>query len=219
MTTVDFIPNFLNKIKTIRDEEFIKNNTVYEEKVIEKKSLNENLKEFRQYQYKLKKKASLEKMKPGNMAKGEYDTSVTSGVDILEDDIFNLIPPPLHNGVGLVGVGVGGGVGEEDADSNDSKEDTESKIDISLMDREKKINLIREYIVRKNIYLEEEELKKIDDIVDNPEIMLKKYLNISKMYQQITKISFIKKLENGSYIVDISDTKKKINKKYFLVKK
>ena len=87
------------------------------------------------------------------------------------------------------------------------------------MDREKKINLIREYIVRKNIYLEEEELKKIDDIVDNPEIMLKKYLNISKMYQQITKISFIKKLENGSYIVDISDTKKKINKKYFLVKK
>ena len=215
MTTVDFIPNFLNKIKTIRDEEFIKNNTVYEEKVIEKKSLNENLKEFRQYQYKLKKKASLEKMKPGNMAKGEYDTSVTSGVDILEDDIFNLIPP--HNGVGEVGVG--GGVGEEDADSNDSKEDTESKIDISLMDREKKINLIREYIVRKNIYLEEEELKKIDDIVDNPEIMLKKYLNISKMYQQITKISFIKKLENGSYIVDISDTKKKINKKYFLVKK
>ena len=153
-------------------------------------------------------------MKPGNMAKGEYDTSVTSGVDILEDDIFNLIPPP--NGVGEVGVG---GVGEEDADSNDSKEDTKSKIDISLMDREKKINLIREYIVRKNIYLEEEELKKIDDIVDNPEIMLKKYLNISKMYQQITKISFIKKLENGSYIVDISDTKKKINKKYFLVKK
>ena len=219
MTTVDFIPNFLNKIKTIRDEEFIKNNTVYEEKVIEKKSLNENLKEFRQYQYKLKKKASLEKMKPGNMAKGEYDTSVTSGVDILEDDIFNLIPPPLHTGVGLVGVGGVGGVGEEDADSNDSKEDTESKIDISLMDREKKINLIREYIVRKNIYLEEEELKKIDDIVDNPEIMLKKYLNISKMYQQITKISFIKKLENGSYIVDISDTKKKINKKYFLVKK
>ena len=214
MTTVDFIPNFLNKIKTIRDEEFIKNNTVYEEKVIEKKSLNENLKEFRQYQYKLKKKASLEKMKPGNMAKGEYDTSVTSGVDILEDDIFNLIPPP--NGVGEVGVG---GVGEEDADSNDSKEDTKSKIDISLMDREKKINLIREYIVRKNIYLEEEELKKIDDIVDNPEIMLKKYLNISKMYQQITKITFIKKLENGSYIVDISDTKKKINKKYFLVKK
>ena len=65
----------------------------------------------------------------------------------------------------------------------------------------------------------EEQLKKIDDIVDNPEIMLKKYLNISKMYQQITKISFIKKLENGSYIVDISDTKKKINKKYFLVKK
>ena len=219
MTTVDFIPNFLNKIKTIRDEEFIKNNTVYEEKVIEKKSLNENLKEFRQYQYKLKKKASLEKMKPGNMAKGEYDTSVTSGVDILEDDIFNLIPPPLHTGVGLVGVGGVGGVGEEDADSNDSKEDTKSKIDISLMDREKKINLIREYIVRKNIYLEEEELKKIDDIVDNPEIMLKKYLNISKMYQQITKISFIKKLENGSYIVDISDTKKKINKKYFLVKK
>ena len=219
MTTVDFIPNFLNKIKTIRDEEFIKNNTVYEEKVIEKKSLNENLKEFRQYQYKLKKKASLEKMKPGNMAKGEYDTSVTSGVDILEDDIFNLIPPPLHTGVGLVGVGGVGGVGEEDADSNDSKEDTESKIDISLMDREKKINLIREYIVRKNIYLEEEELKKIDDIVDNTEIILKKYLNISKMYQQITKISFIKKLENGSYIVDISDTKKKINKKYFLVKK
>ena len=45
-----------------------------------------------------------------------------------------------------------------------------------------------------------------------------KFINISKIYQQVTKISFIKKLENGSYIVDLSDNKVKKTKKYFGLK-
>ena len=44
---------------------------------------------------------------------------------------------------------------------------------------------------------------------------IKKYLNISKVYQQVNKISFIKKLENGSYIVDIVENKPKKTKKFF----
>jgi Mg/Co/Ni transporter MgtE len=56
--------------------------------------------------------------------------------------------------------------------------------------------------------------QKIESIIDNPAISLKKYITISKMYQQITKIGFIKKLEDGLYIVDISEKKVK-NKNIF----
>ena len=56
---------------------------------------------------------------------------------------------------------------------------------------------------------------KIEDIIDNPEINIKKYFNISKVYQQVNKISFIKKLENGTYIIDTSESKSKKTKKFF----
>ena len=69
---------------------------------------------------------------------------------------------------------------------------------------------------RKCIALEEKEFQKINDIVDDVNINFKKYFTVSKMYQQITKISFIKKLENGSYIIDISENKSRKSKKYFL---
>jgi hypothetical protein len=35
------------------------------------------------------------------------------------------------------------------------------------------------------------------------------------MYQQIIKITFIKKLENGSYIIDLNENKVKKTKNYF----
>jgi len=62
--------------------------------------------------------------------------------------------------------------------------------------------------------LDEINKKKIEDLLNNPEFCLKKYITISKVYQQITKISFLKKIENGTYAVDISDKKTK-NKNLF----
>jgi len=108
-------------------------------------------------------------------------------IDILEDDIFN---------------------------NNIDKD--EFKLDIQTLDREKKLFLINNFLERKGIILDELEFKKIEDILDDPDFNIKKYLNISKVYQQINKISFIKKLENGSYIVDLSENKIKKTKKYFI---
>lgn len=188
MDNKTFIPNFIDKINILRQTEFEKYNFVYDEKVIEKKNLNENLMEFKNFQNSIKKKALLEKYKPGNIAKKEYTTTNPS-IDILEDDIFN-------------------------NSFKENKED-EIKLDILSLDRDKKIELINDFLQRKNILLDEIEYKKIEDIVDNPEINIKKYFNISKVYQQINKISFIKKLENGTYIIDISESKAKKTKKFF----
>jgi len=194
-----FIKDFIKNIDRIREDEFNLNNFNYEGKIIEKKNLNENLKEFRQFQNNIKKKAMLEKYKPSNIAKKEYDTSVETILENLENNIFKN--------------------DEENNGQNNEQNIEESKIDISLLDRNSKINLIKEFIYRKNIFLDETEINKIESIIDNPEIQLKKYINISKMYQQITKIGFIKKLENGTYVVDLSESKSKKTKNYFVNKK
>jgi hypothetical protein len=191
MADSNFLETFLEKVDNIRENEFSQNNFVYTEPVLEKKILNENLMEFKKFKTTIKKKASIEKLKPGNITKKEYDT-VNDDIDILEDDIFN--------------------------NENTNLED-EIKIDFMGLTREKKIELIFEYISRKNIYLNEEQRIEIETIVDNPDVLLKKYINISKMYHQITKIGFIKKLENGSYVIDLNDTKAKKVKKYFMDKK
>ena len=182
-----FIPQCIEKLNSLREIEFNKNNFTYDEKIIEKKSINTNLVEFKNFQNNLKKKASLDKSKPSNIGKKEYSSS-NSNIDILEDDIFN--------------------------DDNENK-DGEIKLEIDSLDRDKKIELINEFLQRKNIILDELEYKKIEEIIDNPELNIKKYLNISKVYQQVNKISFIKKLENGSYIVDIVENKPKKTKKFF----
>jgi hypothetical protein len=194
-----FITDFIKNIDRIREDEFTLNNFNYEGKIIEKKNLNENLKEFRQFQNNIKKKAMLEKYKPSNISKKEYDTSIETILDNLDNNIF-----------------------KDDAENNgknNGENIEEIKIDISLLDRNSKINLIKEFIYRKNIFLDETEINKIESIIDNPEIQIKKYINISKMYQQITKIGFIKKLENGTYVVDLSESKSKKTKNYFINKK
>jgi len=187
----NFVNDFIEKIGSARNLEFEKSNFVFTEKIIEKKNLNENLQEFKKYNSTLKKKASIEKNKPGNINKKEY-TTVNEDIDILEDDIFN--------------------------NSGQNNEDEDVKLDISLLDNSKKIELIMEFVKRKNITLEEESIKKIEELVNDPEFPLKKYINVSKIYQQITKIGFIKKLENGSYIIDILEKKKTKAKNYFLNK-
>lgn len=183
-----FIKEFIEKINNIRDNEFKLFNYNFEEKIIDKKKVNENSMEFKAFQIALKKKAQLEKLKPGNIGKKEYGSD-NNGVDILEDDIFNNI-------------------------SNEESNE-EIKLDIDLLERDKKMQLINDFLERKNIILEENETKKIEDIIDDTEIVLKKYISISKIYQQIIKISFLKKLENGSYIIDLNKSNVKKSKKYF----
>lgn len=185
MDSTNFIEEVIAKIDTVRNDEFSKNNYTYEEKSVEKKVLNENLMEFRNFQSKIRKKALQDKLKPSNVGKKEYGGN-GENVDILEDDIFN---------------------------NNDTQQE-EIKINIDELDRESKLKLINEFIQRKNIILDQMNLQKIESILDNDSISLKKYITVSKMYQQITKIGFIKKLEDGLYIVDISEKKVK-NKNVF----
>jgi hypothetical protein len=186
MDSIQFIEEVIAKIDTVRNDEFSKNNFTYQEKPIEKKVLNENLMEFRNFQSKIRKKALLDKLKPSNVGKKEYGGN-SENIDILEDDIFN---------------------------NNNNTQQEEIKIIIDELDRESKLKLINEFIQRKNITLDQMNLQKIESIIDNPSISLKQYITISKMYQQITKIGFIKKLEDGLYVVDISEKKVK-NKNVF----
>lgn len=189
MENNNFIELFIKKVNDVRNEEFKLHNFSYEDKILEKKQLNENPMEFKNYKNIIKKKALMDKIKPGNINKKEYGPNNDTDIDILEDDIFN--------------------------NNSDETKGEENKIDIELLDRDKKLELIHDFLQRKNILLNEEELKKIENIIDDPDIPLKKYLNISKIYQQIIKIGFIKKLENGTYLIDINQNKSKKSKNYF----
>jgi hypothetical protein len=192
MDTTIFISDCINKINSLREKEFVIFNFKYniDNTEIEsaKKLCNENTVEFKNFKSIIKKKASLDKNKPSNIGKKEY--SSTPNIDILEDDIF-------------------------DSNHGDNNEEDEFKLDFLSLDKEKKIELINDFFQRKNIILDPEEYIKIENIIDNPEVNIKKYINVSKVYQQINKLSFIKKLENGTHIVDLNDTKAKKVKKFF----
>lgn len=193
MEYIEIINNLINKINNIRIEEFKKNNIVFEEKIIEKKLINDELLDLKNFKNKIIKKALLDKNKPSNVNKKEYGSN-SDAINILEDDIFS-----------------------NEFNENPPEED---KLNIETMDRDKKIELIKEFIHRKNIVFDEENsIEKIIEIIDSNDIILKKYITISKMYQQIIKIGFIKKLENGMYIININETKVKKNKNLFLNKK
>jgi len=62
---------------------------------------------------------------------------------------------------------------------------------------------------KKSIKLDEANMLKIENIIDNPEISLRKYITISKLYQDISKISFIKKVDETNYAVIVDDKVKK----------
>ena len=184
-----FINEYIENINNIRIEQFNKFNFIYNDKIIEIKKINENIQDFKKFQINLKKKTLIEKLKPGNINKKEY--SPNNEIDILEDDIFN-------------------------NEFYENNTENSNKIELDNIDYNKKIELVKDFLNRKNIILEEEEFKKIEDILNNSEINIKKYINISKLYQEITKISFIKKLENGSYIIDLNNNKHKKTKNYFI---
>lgn len=182
-----FIKNIILNINNIRKSEFNKYNFNYEDKVIEKKILNENTFEYKNFKNCIIKKAKIEKMKPGNASKKVYDSS--NDIDILDDEMFNYC-------------------------NND--DDNNIKLDIDTLTYDEKMNMINDFLNRKNIIFSENELKKIEDLLKDEKFSLKKYISISKMYKQVIKIGFIKKRENGSYEIDLSEKKQKNTKKFFI---
>jgi hypothetical protein len=189
MAELKYIDDVIMNINNIRQSEFKKHNFQYDDKIIENKQLNENTMEYKNFKNIIVKKAKLEKLKPGNICKKEYENT-ENDIDILEDDIF----------------------------MSDEKNDN-IKLDFDKLTIEEKMTMINEYLNRKNIILDEMSMKKIEEIVNDSNTQLKKYINISKMYQHVIKISFIKKRENGTYDVEINNDKQiKKNKKFFIIK-
>lgn len=177
-----FINSFINNINNIREEEFMKYKFTYEEIEIKKKQPNDNLMEFRNFKSELIKRANIDKSKPANINRGIIEVD-TSGVNILEDDIFQ----------------------------NDEEKQEEIKINIDTLTIEDKKKLIEEYLKRKNINLEEYQINKIDELLNNVEFNFKKHITISKVDCSISKIGFLKKGEDGNYFIDLRDKQKSKN--------
>lgn len=189
-TTFDTIFNSkIEEIKSsfeeIRNNEFEIHNFKYKKPELVKKDINVDTVDFKHYQSAIRKKAMSEKNKPSNMFKNEIDTTDNNKINIIDDPIFN---------------------------SQEIEESTQEKLDISTLDKESKLKLIHNYLKKKSIKLEEGDLLKIETIVDNPDISLKKYITISKLYQDISKISFIKKVDETNYAVILDDNKVKKSK-------
>jgi len=55
MIESSFVDDFYNNINNLRNKEFKKYNLSYEEKIIEKKPMNENSQELKKHTYNLKK--------------------------------------------------------------------------------------------------------------------------------------------------------------------
>jgi len=189
-TTFDTIFNSkIEEIKSsfeeIRNNEFEIHNFKYKKPELVKKDINVDTVDFKHYQSAIRKKVMSEKNKPSNMFKTEIETTDNNKINIIDDPIFN---------------------------SQEVEESTQEKLDISTLDKESKLKLIHNYLKKKSIKLEEVDLLKIETIVDNPDISLKKYITISKLYQDISKISFIKKVDETNYAVILDDNKVKKSK-------
>jgi hypothetical protein len=167
MNIDNYIKTNIELLDKFRENEFEKNNFV--ENKVELKKKTENVSEYNLeyniFKKELNKKALINKGKPSNSNKKEYSTSDPS-INILEDN--NLF------------------MNEKDISEE------EKKFDLLKLTIDEKIVFIKNFLENKNIVLDENEFQKIIDIVNNPEINLKKYINISKIYQHITKITFIK---------------------------
>jgi hypothetical protein len=187
---VTFDNIFNNKIEDIkssfeklRNNEFEKIDFGYKEIQIIKKDINVDTKDFKNFQSTIRKKALMEKNKPSNIFKKDVDTTDNDKINIIDDPIFS---------------------------SHEVNEEViEEKIDISILNREEKLLLIHNYLKKKSIKLDEENMLKIENIIDNPDIILRKYITISKMYQDISKISFIRKIDETNYAVILEDSKSK----------
>ena len=182
MDSTLFIDNYILNLNKIQEIEFNKYNFTYTEPETTKKTINDNLMDFRNFKTSLIKRSIKDKSKPSFANKKEYEVD-TNNINILEDDIFQL--------------------NEEIQES--------SKLDISNITVDDKKKLIDEFISRKSITLNEEQINSIYKLLNDTEFNFKKYITISKVQHQITKISFIKKAEDGSYLLDFKEKQKNKN--------
>ena len=177
-----FINDIISKINKIHEEEFKNNNFVYTEIELPKKVINDNLMDFRNFKSKLIKRSIKDKSKPSFANKKEYETD-SSNINILEDDIFQ---------------------------SNEENQEI-TKININDITIEDKQKLINNYLNMKNIVLDEIQKNTINEMLNDTQFNFKKYISISSMNQQITKIGFLKKMEDGTYLIDLKEKQKNKN--------
>lgn len=191
MDTQLFLTTFIENLNKIKENEALLFNVELNEIELEKKEAGNDTMEFKNFKsnmiktVKEKNKANYDTMM---IKKNEADNNEHKNINILEDDIF-------HN--------------NEDGDNNE-----EFKLNIDELNKEDKEKLIYEYMKRKNIYLDENGYRKIEELLNDETFIFKKHITVSKMYQQVTKISFLRKLENGGYMIDTSEKKIK-NKNIF----
>ena len=206
MNANNFVENFIDELDTINQEEFKKNNYSVKKKIRVKKELNENPLLLKEY-----KANRIETLKKKNkLIKKENFVDIDNKVDI---DIFN------KENINLV-VNSPEVISKKNNDSNNSMDSEEIQMkkenDLNFyeLDKENKMNLIKDYMSRKKIYVEHEEFSKIDSIIDNNEL-LKKYISITKVHKQISKITFFKKKDDFSYNIDFQIPKKKNKISFF----
>lgn len=208
MNANNFVENFIDQLDTINQEEFKKNNYSIKKKIRVKKELNENpllLKEYKANRIEtLKKKNKL--IKKENFV--DIDNKVD--IDIFNKENINLVVNSPEDSSEIIS--------EKNKNSKDADEEVsmkkENDLDFYELDKENKINLIKDYMSRKKIYVEHEEFAKIDSIIDNNDL-LKKYISITKVHKQISKITFFKKKDDFSYNIDFQIPKKKKQISFF----
>jgi hypothetical protein len=89
----------------------------------------------------------------------------------------------------------------------------ETNINFFNLENDIKMNYILDYIKRKKYKLAVNIYEKLEPVINNNEI-LKKYISIDKTFNIISKISFIKKIDNNYYDI-VFDSVKKSKKKFF----
>ena len=83
-----------------------------------------------------------------------------------------------------------------------------NKVNIDEMNYEQKKEKLDDYLSRKNIYLDNDEYDKLQNILKDINIKLCDYIQTSSMFGDITKVYFITKIkESNIYIIDLSINK------------
>ena len=151
------IEEIKSSFEEIRNNEFEIYNFKYIKPELVKKDINVDTVDFKNYQSAIRKKAMSEKNKPSNMFKNDIETTDNTNINIIDDPIFN---------------------------SEDVEESSQEKIDISILDRETKLNLIHKklepktinnyFTVIKGIFRKAIELNAVDTTPSFPKIKYKK---------------------------------------------
>lgn len=183
-----YLENYINKVNKFNIDELKKYNFKEENIIREKKEINPNNRELRDYNSKRYKS-----LKDNNLNNDVYkldeDGIENNNIDLFDGKNFNL---------------------------NDNSVEVE-KINFAELELDKKKEYIYKYIHRKKYQIEELELNKFYSIIDDND-KLKKYITFSSELNQIMKISCLKKKEDGTlyFIEENSKLKKKnifLNKK------